>query len=354
MSKIYFTPGPSQLYHTYQGHFLKALKNDVGSISHRSSQFIKIIEDTTESLKELLDLNDDYHIFFINSANEAWDRIIQNLVLESSHHFTNGSFSKKFYDFAMLHQRKSTYTESADGETFNFNSIPEDAELIGITKNETSVGFQFTEEEIIQLRNAHPNKLIALDMVSATPAIKINLRNVDTAYFSVQKAFGMPAGLGVWIVNDRCISKAEEINKSKSIGAYRSILNLKKFSSKYQTPETPNMIGIYVIGKIAQDYLRYGKERIVNDTTYKSTLIKQLDGSLDLKNFVSSVKNQSLTSHVFTTDRAEEIKKYLAQKGMIIGGGYGNYKDKHIRIANFPAHSKESIEMLFDSIKELE
>ena len=39
---------------------------------------------------------------------------------------------------------------------------------------------------------------------------------------------------------------------------------------------------------------------------------------------------------------------------MMIGGGYGPFKGKHIRIANFPTHSKEQIEMLVDTINGLD
>ena len=42
--------------------------------------------------------------------------------------------------------------------------------------------------------------------------------------------------------------------------------------------------------------------------------------------------------------------EYLKSKQLIIGSGYGDFKDQHIRIANFPAHSKESIEMLVDEM----
>ena len=44
------------------------------------------------------------------------------------------------------------------------------------------------------------------------------------------------------------------------------------------------------------------------------------------------------------------ILKALADKGFIIGKGYGSYKDSHIRIANFPVHSKEQVEMICDII----
>ena len=354
-NKIYFTPGPSQLFYSFQDHFKKAIAEDVPSISHRSAQFIKIVEESTAYLRHLLGLPDDYHLFFLNSANESWDRIVQNLVIKSSHHFANGSFSKKFFDFAIQHGMQSTVQQAADGDNFQDFTIPESAELIGICKNETSVGFTSTEEEIAKLRNDNPTKLIALDVVSAAPAMPIDFSKVDTAYLSVQKAFGMPAGLGLWIANDRCVEKAIQKSAQTSVGSYRTLPNLKKFALKHQTPETPNMLFIYILGRIAKDLIDYGVKRMQNDTTYKATLVNQtIEQHPSLTHFVTSKAHRSTSTIVATAQNQESFISQLSNKGLVLGKGYGPHKDKHIRIANFPTHSKESVELLCDILSKIE
>lgn len=354
-NKIYFTPGPSQLFYSFQDHFKKAIREDIPSISHRSKQFIKVVEETTASLRTLLDLPEDYHLFYLNSANEAWDRIIQNLVIHSSHHFANGSFSKKFHDFAIQHGMESSVSQVSDGETYPDFAIPEKAELIGLCKNETSVGYTFTEEEIQQIRTENPEKLLALDVVSAAPALPVYFSSVDTAYLSVQKSFGMPAGLGLWIANERCIEKASKKSEAVSTGSYRTLTNLKKFAEKDQTPETPNMLFIYILGKIAQDLISYGVKRMQNDIVYKSVLLNQtIESHPSLEHFVSSVPHRSKSTIVAKAKNQKGLIQSLEKKGMILGKGYGPHKEEHIRIANFPTHSKETIEMLCDFIKDLE
>lgn len=354
-NKIYFTPGPAQLFYTFEEHLKKALFHDIPSISHRSSEFIAVMQETTEALGELLALPDGYNVYFLNSANEAWDRIIQNLVDKSSHHFVNGAFSQKFYDFAIAHKKTSTNLKVGDGQNFNDLSVPLEAELIGITKNETSVGHSFLEEEIESLRNLYPDKLIGLDIVSAAPSLPINFKNVDTAYFSVQKAFGLPSGLGVWIVNDRCHEVAISRAKNTSLGSYRALPNLKKFGNKHQTPETPNMLFIYLLGKIAQDMLRAGVQKIQNDTTYKAAILNQaIEAHPHLDHFVPSKKHRSKTTIVAKSDRSAAILHFFEKRGLILGTGYGPHKENHIRIANFPTHSKESVEMLCDLIEKVE
>ena len=51
---------------------------------------------------------------------------------------------------------------------------------------------------------------------------------------------------------------------------------------------------------------------------------------------------------------SEKLLAELAKKGLLVGNGYSQFKNKHIRIANFPTHSKEQIELLVDTINQLE
>jgi phosphoserine aminotransferase len=354
-NKIYFTPGPSQLFYSFNDHYKKALFLDIPSISHRSTDFVKVVTHTKKCLKELLNIPEGYDIFFLNSANESWDRIIQNLVVNSSHHFANGAFSKKFYDFAIQQGMSSTVHEVKPGKSFTDFSIPNETELIGLTKNETSTGYVLSEIEIEKIRKENPEKLIALDIVSAIPSIPVNFNNVDTVYFSVQKGFGMPPGLGVWICNLKCQEKAAKKSKITSIGSYRSLPNLKKFSDKNQTPETPNTLFIYLLGKIAEDMIQVGKQKIINDTIYKSTLLYQaIEDNPILSPFIKEKEHRSKTTIVAETRKSMAFINILKEKGMVIGDGYGSFNGQHIRVANFPTHSKEAIEMLCDYLVEIE
>lgn len=133
-NQIYFTPGPAQTFYSFEQHLKNALREDVPSISHRSIEFQKIFQFTTEKLKELLNIPEQFNIYFTGSANEIWERIAQNLIINSSHHLVNGSFSKKFYDIAKAYQLDSTIEEVSLGNPFSL-SIPIETELIALTQN---------------------------------------------------------------------------------------------------------------------------------------------------------------------------------------------------------------------------
>lgn len=356
---IYFTPGPSQLYPTVKEHLNNALNEGFCSLSHRSKRYEAIHQQAVENIKSLLQIPANYHVFFLSSATEIWDRCIENLVQEQSFHFVNGSFSEKFYTTAKALGRNATAATIASGKGFHdidqFN-IPSKVELISITHNETSIGVVFDNELISTIRKKYPETLIAVDAVSSAPYGKINFNDIDTLYFSVQKGFGLPAGLGVWIVNDRCIEKSEKLKEwGHIIGTYHSLPSFLKYSKINQTPSTPNMLAIYLLAHVTADFLKIGLNQIEKDTEEKASLLyTMIENSNCFDVFVKDKKDQSQTVIVANSKlSAKTINETIADTGMQIGGGYGPWKDQHIRIANFPAMDKLDVERLIAALNKL-
>jgi phosphoserine aminotransferase len=347
-----FTPGPSQLYFTVPDHARQAFKEGIPSISHRSKTFEQISKECTDGLRELLGVPSSHHIFFTGSATEIWERIIENLVAKQCLHLVNGSFSKRFYETAVQLQRKATLIEVAEGNGFS-QPLQSAAELIAVTHNETSTGVSLPLSFIEDIRKANPESLLAIDAVSSLPYPAFNYENADTVFFSVQKGFGLPAGLGVWIVNDRCIDKAKTLAAmGVGIGSYHSLPTLLANAKKNQTPETPNVLGIYLLNCVVKDFLRREIRTIRQETDYKASLLYHtLDKHPLLNAFVKDVSFRSKTVIVADCGQhTERLTSFLNSKGLFPGDGYGSNKQTQLRFANFPAHSKEQYELLCDSL----
>jgi phosphoserine aminotransferase len=356
-NKIYFTPGPSELYPTVRQHMMTALDEKVGAISHRSKQFQEIYKTASDNLKTLLNLPSNYEILFLSSATEIWERIIENCVEKKSFHCVNGSFSKRFYEFAGELGREAYKEEVAFGKGFYPASItvPADAEIICLTHNETSSGVSMPVEDINTFRDKNKDALIFVDAVSSLPYPNFDWTKIDSVFFSVQKCFGLPAGLGVWILNDKVIAKSKALlAKGRSIGTYHSIPSLLEKALVNQTPETPNAMNIFLLGKVTQDMLQIGADGIRKQTEAKAALVNAYIESSKVFSFgVEDARLRSMTTIVAnTTILPGEINKILEPFDMAIGAGYGPKKDTQIRIANFPAHSIEHIQKLVKILQE--
>lgn len=352
---VNFTPGPSQLYFTVSDHARQAFRDGIPSLSHRSAEFQSIVSETKAGLQQLLNIPENLHIFFTGSATEIFERTIENLVGKKSVHLVNGAFSERFFETAVQLNKQPLKVSAAEGTAAWDVAIPEDTEMIAVTQNETSTGVQLHNDLIRSLKEKNPNALLVVDAVSSLPYPSFDFSVVDSLFFSVQKGFGLPAGLGVWIVNDKCIDRAEQLQaRGLSVGSYHSLPSLLSNGIKNQTPETPNVLGIYLLNKVIQDLLRRGIANIRRETDYKAVILYQcLAQHPHIKAFVSDPAFQSRTVIVAETGpHTAALTQFLQNKGLFPGEGYGSRKKTQLRFANFPAHSKEQYEFLVDSLNE--
>lgn len=360
MKNIYFTAGPAELNPKFEEFMRQAIDEQIGSISHRSGQFRKIYQHCVENLRVLMNIPASSGIFFTGSASEVWERILLNLVEHESFHLVNGSFSDKFHKYAVSAQKFAHKFEKPIGEGFSYGEIevPEYAELICVTQNETSTGVQMREADIHKLKRSNQKRLMAVDMVSSAPIPELDLDLIDTAFFSVQKAFGLPAGLGVWIANEKCLEKAKRLAKYDgiTIGAHNNLPALWKNYETYETPATPNVLGIYLLGKVAEEMNKTGIEAIRKETDEKAKKIyKYLETSNLFNIAVKNLDHRSKTVIVADTKKSSKgIIDALKVKNMIIGSGYGPNKDTQIRISNFPSNTMEQIDLLLTALKAME
>lgn len=354
---VNFTPGPSQLYFTVVDHVRSAFKEGVPSLSHRTKEFERISQHATEGLRNLLSIPAGFHVFFASSATELWERSVQNLVADKSTHFVNGAFSKRYAEIATQLGKQARKIEVPLGHGFLSAEKESDApEMIALTHNETSTGVSLPMSFINSFREQYPEALIVVDAVSSLPYPQFDFNKIDSLFLSVQKGFGLPAGLGVWLVNERCIAKAEWLlAKGHFIGTYHSLPSLLQHGKKNQTPETPNVLGIYLLGKVVEDFLRRGIQTIRRETEYKAAILyKALENHPLASPFVSDPAIQSKTVIVAQTGaHTKHVVEQLTKRGLHPGDGYGEKKQEQLRFANFPAHSKEQFELLVDELEKL-
>ncbi|TAE44886.1 MAG: alanine--glyoxylate aminotransferase family protein [Cytophagia bacterium] len=357
MQNIYFTPGPAAIFPTLSKHIQEAFELQIPSISHRSETFRKIYQECYQGLKQLFNLPDNTAVVFASSATEIWERLIWSCVENHSLHLINGAFSKKFYETAQQLQKKPSFYEVEAGKGFDISTIQieKNIELLALTHNETSTGVSMPVEDIHRLAEQNEQGITALDIVSSAPYAAIDFRKVDTAFFSVQKSFGLPAGLGVWIVNEKCVKKSAILEKKGLLtGTYHRLTQFWKYFEKFETPSTPNVLAIYLLNKVTQDMLKMGIENIRIQTEQKAKKLYDLLENHDyLEAFVKNKAHQSKTVVVANVKNGEStsILKKLKEKNMVVGSGYGEFKNAHLRIANFIANEEVYIDALINELK---
>lgn len=341
-----FAPGPSKVYDALPTYLQNAYNQGILSANHRSHAFMSLYQETEQLMREKLHLPDDYKLLFTSSATENWEIITQSIVEHASYHIYSGSFGKKWIDFAKY------INPATDGLKIEANEpidvvnleIPHDFDLIAITQNETANATQVPMAKIEELKEKFPNKLIAVDTTSSMGGIALDFKAADIWYASVQKCFGLPAGLGLLILSPRAIEKCEEKGER---GRYNSLSFMLENAAIYQTHYTPNVLGVYLLCSVLKDL----KEIHHIDQNLRERMLKletAVAQSKSLRMLVDNEETRSAT--VLAVTGSEElitsIKKDAEKEGMQLGSGYGPHKRTSFRIANFPAITNAEMDKL--------
>ena len=112
-----------------------------------------------------------------------------------------------------------------------------------------------------------------------------------------------------------------------------------------------------MLGKIAADFNRIGINTIRKQTEDKARQVYRfLETNSAYSPFVTEERHRSQTVLVAKTNArpAAEVIAAVKKSGMILGSGYGNFKEGQIRIANFPATTADQVGALLNQLKAIE
>jgi phosphoserine aminotransferase len=352
-----FYPGPSKVYPQIADFMQEAYQSGILSINHRSDAFMEICRQTMASLHEKLNIPTDYQIVFTSSATECWEIIAQSLIQSNSLHFYNGDFGKKWAEYTQkLCPKAQITTQAFDyNSSINLSQMPDNeslkCELCCITHNETSNGTAISAAQMLEIRQKFPQSLIAYDVTSSLGGVMLDYSLGDIWFASVQKCLGLPAGLAVLILSPQAVKKAYQINERAH---YNSLAFILDNFAKYQTPYTPNVLGIYLLWRVMQ--IVPNIHQVAETIVQRAKLYENLFSTSSPLQLL--VKDYALKSYTVITISASsevinEVKEKALKQNIILGNGYGAWKNTSFRVANFPAILEDEIEQLQDFFKKI-
>ena len=215
MKLISFYPGPSRVYSNIPEYLYEAYMEGVLSFNHRSPEFSEILKDAFDLLHEKLLIPEDYKIVLFSSATECWEVIAQSLTKKKSFHFYNGDFGQKWMRYSKKLKPDISGLAFDKEEELPVNyQTDKDVELLCVTYSETSNGTQVSNDLIKELKNDNPDQLIAVDATSAMAGSKLAFENADVWFASVQKCFGLPAGMAVMVLSPEAVKRSQDIDEN--------------------------------------------------------------------------------------------------------------------------------------------
>jgi phosphoserine aminotransferase len=339
-----FYPGPSKLYVGIDRHIQEAIASGILSMNHRSSDFIALYKQVQERFESHYNLPNGYNVYFTSSATECWSILTDSFPKQAFLHLFNGSFGEKWMEVSKqlnIEYESIVFDIHTELSTAKINTSVS-PEIVCTTLVETSNGTFLSNAVQASIRELFSDSLIAVDATSALAGVSLNWEHADIWFASVQKCLGLPSGLGVLILSPQAQHAIEHRSKDSH---YNSLKRIVKNGSDFQTTHTPNILGIYLLSERLKaiknsDFLKL-KERMTH-------LYAHYSSHASLQPLIIEQQVQSPTVLALKGDEEyiQHIKKYLKAKNIIIGSGYGIWKENTIRIANFPAHTDDDFKSL--------
>ncbi|WP_340373022.1 3-phosphoserine/phosphohydroxythreonine transaminase [Peribacillus sp. FSL E2-0218] len=276
-------------------------------LSHRSAEFEKIHNRAIQSLKELMDIPENYEVLLLQGgASLQFSMIPMNLLPEGKRadYVLTGSWSEK----ALKEAKKvgeTAVVASSKADKYTFIPKVEDIELnedsayLHITSNNTIYGTQWKE-----FPETGDVPLVA-DMSSDILSKKIDVSKFGLIYAGAQKNLG-PSGITLVIIRKDLI---------KDIDSIPSMLNYSihaKNNSLYNTPPT---LAIYLLSLVL-DWAKEqgGVEKIAENNEAKAKVIYDaIDGSDGFYKGHAKPDSRSFMNITFTLPSEEAEAQFLKE-----------------------------------------
>lgn len=352
MKKHNFSAGPCILPQEVLKKASEAVVNFNGldlsliEISHRSKDFIAVMETACSLVKELLELPKGYSVLFLQGgASLEFLMSAYNLmkVDGKAAYLDTGAWSSKAIKEAQDLGDVTIMGSSKDkGYSYipkNY-TLPTDVDFVHVTSNNTIYGTQLKEFP-------KTDALLVCDMSSDIFSKKIDFSQFDLVYAGAQKNMG-PAGATLVIVKDEILGKTGR--------KIPSMLDYQVHISKDSMFNTPPVFAVYV-SMLTLQWLKKlgGLEAIEKLNEAKAAILyNEIDRNPLFKGY-AAVEDRSLMNVTFNlTDDSKQdaFDKLWTAAG--ISGLKGHRSVGGYRASIYNAMPIESIQVLVDTMKKLE
>jgi len=353
MKKHNFYAGPSILpaetiENTAKGILdLDGLGLSVMEISHRSKEFMSIIEEAQSLIKELLEVPDGYQVLFLGGgASLQFCMVPYNLMRKKAAYLNTGSWASKALKEASFFGEA---VEVASSKDRNFSYIPKDydlpsdADYFHITTNNTIYGTQIKSDMDVDMT-------LVADMSSDIFSRPVDVSKYGIIYGGAQKNLA-PSGVAFVIVREDILGKVDR--KIPTMLDYKthidkgSMFNTPPVVPVYAALHTLRWLkgngGITAMQGINEDKAALLYEEIERNRLFRATVEDEIDRSLMNICFIMEDQYKDLEG---------DFLAFATTKGMM--GIKGHRSVGGFRASTYNALPRESVMALIETMKEFE
>jgi len=352
MKKHNFYAGPSILSEYTIKNTAAAVENFAGmglsilEISHRSKEFVAVMDEAQALVKELLELPEGYEVVFLGGgASMQFCMVPYNLLNKKAAYLDTGTWASKAIKEAKLFGEVDVVASSKD-KNYTYipknYSVPEDADYFHITTNNTIYGTELREDPDVKPR-------LVADMSSDIFSRPIDASKYDVIYAGAQKNLA-PAGVTLVIVRKDALGHVDR--------PIPTMLNYQTHVDKGSMFNTPPVLPIYSALQTLKWYKEQGGIAAMEkkDKENAAILYDEIDRNKLFRGTVApedrSIMNVCFVMNDEYKDLEADFNAFAATKGIV--GIKGHRSVGGFRASLYNAMPKSSVEVLIEAMKEFE
>lgn len=347
-----FSAGPAILPSSVLAEAADAVRDFAGrglsllEVSHRSREFVAVMEEAMALARELLDVPDGYAVLFLQGgASTQFFHAPYNLLPEggTAHYLDTGTWSAKAIKEAKLFGGVNVVASSADDKYTHIPkdyTVPAEGAYLHLQSNNTIFGTQLHEFPATDLP-------IVADMSSDIFSRPLPVERFGVIYAGAQKNMG-PSGVTLVIVREDLLGKVDR--------PLPSMVDYRTHVAKRSMFNTPPVFPVYV-SMLTMRWVRDngGVAGMARRNAAKAdALYAEIDRNPLFRGTVAEADRSRMNATFDVVDEGHKEAFLALAKERKLDALTGHRSVGGFRASMYNAMDVDSVEALVDAMRELE
>lgn len=349
----FFLPGPTAVHP-------EVLRAQVrGMIPHRGSAMRALWAAVQPTLQRLFGTKRPVYIA-ASSATGLMEAGVRNAVRRRALCLVHGAFGARFAEIVAGCGREAEILEGPPGTAPDPDAVARrlragDHDAVTVVHVETSTGAMAPLAELAAAvheveRATGREILLVVDAVTSVGAapVEVDGWGLDWTLTGSQKALALPPGLAFAVASRRLLARAAA---QPDRGRYGDAIEFERFAAEGETPTTPALTLLYAleaqVRRLEAEGLaaRFARHRAMAERVWDWAEARGVPVMA-----VAGARAPTVTA--LELPAAPRLVAALAERGYVVGTGYGRWRDRYLRIGHMGEHGPEHVERLLAELEE--
>ena len=343
----FFLPGPTEV----RPEVLQAMVAPM--LPHRGRAFEQLFARIQDGLRVVFDTTRPVYIGSC-SATGMMEAGIRCAPAGRVLGLVNGAFSGRFAHIARACGREVDTYDVEWGEAHDPDELARrlergDYSVVTVVHSETSTGVLNDVRRLSDVAHRFGARCL-VDSVTGVGGAELHTDEWELDYVLTgsQKAIALPPGLAFAVATDAFIREAADVPDR---GVYFDLVEFEAYARKHQAPNTPSLSLYYALARQLDDIAREGMEarwarhRAMAERTYAWVDDMRAAG-FDIA-ILAPAGHRSPTVSTITLPSwlpSATLVPMVADRGYVIGAGYGKLRDTTFRIGHMGDHTVQELD----------